>query len=46
MEIVDWYVNVMEGGVDATYAMKNFANMRDQKKALEKQLDAERRKFQ
>ena len=44
MEIVGWYINVMEGGVDATQAMKNYAKVRDERKALEKQLEAERTK--
>ena len=25
MSVVDWYINVMEGGVDVTEAMKNYA---------------------
>ena len=28
MEIVGWYINVMEGGVDATQAMKNYAKVK------------------
>ena len=36
MEIVRWYINVMEGGVDASHAMKNYAKVRDECKALEK----------
>ena len=36
MEIVNWYINVMEGGIDATQAIKDYAKLRDKYKALEK----------
>lgn len=38
MEIVRWYVDVMEQGVDATKAMKDFVKVRNQRDAFEKSL--------
>ena len=37
-ETVDWYIDVMEQGIDATKAMKDFVHVRDQRDALEKSL--------
>ena len=38
MDNVRWYINVMEQGVDASDAMRDFAKVRDQRDAFEKEL--------
>ena len=39
MEVVRWYMLVMEGGVDARDAVKKYAKVKDRADALEKELE-------
>ena len=38
MDSVRWYIDVMEKGSDATQALRDFAKVRNQRDAFEKEL--------
>ena len=38
MEIVHWYITVMEGGIDAQKAMKNYCKLSNRNKELQDEL--------
>ena len=46
MELVHWYISVMEQGVDATKAMKDFALMKKKKETIEQQRLEEKSKYE
>ena len=46
MELVHWYINVMEQGVDATKAMRDYAIMKKKKETIEQLRLEEKSKYE
>ena len=46
MELVHWYIEVMEQGVDATTAMKDYALLKQKCHTLQKQLKDDKRNYE